>query len=115
MCAEKNRGGRHHGILQIGEPQIECSPELRGARRGHLGKIQKLADELLSTAVHQAMQVGQRVPSHAGAAGVAGRVIKNRGAVGKVGITLQKDVEQHVAIEEEAHLQSVFGPQLLEA
>ncbi|MFM8232151.1 MAG: hypothetical protein ACKOAL_13120, partial [Chthoniobacterales bacterium] len=62
---------------------------------------------------HQVMQVGQRVPSHAGATGVAGRVIENRGAVGKVG-TFQKDVEQQVAIEKEAHLQSVFGPQFFE-
>ncbi len=115
LCAEKNCGGRHHGILQIGKPQIEGLPELRGTRRGHLDKIQKLADEFPGSAVHQVMQVGQRVPGRPGATGVARRVIENRGAVGKVGMAFQKDVEQHVAIEEEAHLQSVFGPQLFEA
>jgi len=115
LCAEQDRCGCHHGVLQIGEPQLERLPELRGTRRGHFDKIQELADKFLRSAVHQVMQVGQRVPRYARATGAARRVIENRGAVGEVGTTLEKDVEQHVAVEEEAHLQSVFGAQFLEA
>ena len=55
------------------------------------------------------------MPGHAGATGTAHCVIENRGAIDKVGMTFQKDVEQHVTIEEQSQLQSAFSPQFFEA